>query len=317
MKPQKVIFIDTAHPSLKDGLEKLGFRCDSFGNYGREQFKSIIKNYQGIIIRSKLKLDADFLQHGVKLKFIARVGAGMENIDLVTAERMGISCIHAPEGNRDAVAEQALAMLLMLFNNLKRADAEVRSGKWIREANRGLELGGKTVGIIGYGNTGSAFARKLSGFGVKVLAYDKYKNGYADAYVSEAKMKTIQEESDIISLHIPLSEETTYLVDAAFIEQFHKAIYLINTSRGKVVRTIDLVSALKSKKIKGACLDVLEYEGLSFEALQADTMPLEFQELVQMEEVILSPHIAGWTQESNIKMAQVIVDKVAQLLIKK
>lgn len=313
MKRGSILFIDSAHPSLMQELKTDGYVCDYFPEMGREALKKIIKNYSGIIIRSKIKLDKDFLEHADTLRFIGRVGAGMENIDVAFAESRGISCLNAPEGNRDAVAEQAVGMLLMLFNKLIIADKEVRNGIWLREKNRGLELGGKTVGIIGYGNTGSAFARKLSGFGVEVLAYDKYKSGFSDVFVSESTMETLFKKSDILSLHVPLTKETNYLVSDEFISRFKKNIYLINTSRGKVIKTADLVKNLQNGKVKGACLDVLEYEGLSFENLSSGQLPTDFEELIKMPNVILSPHIAGWTQESNYKLAMTIVEKIRGL----
>ncbi len=313
MKKRKVLFIDQAHPLLMQELENDGFQCDYFPDYGREELKMISQDYTGIIIRSKIKLDRDFLKNCSKLRFIGRVGAGMENIDLEFAQSKGISCLNAPEGNRDAVAEQAVGMLLALFNNLLVADKEVRQGLWNREKNRGTELGGKTVGIIGYGNTGSAFARRLSGFGVEVLAYDKYKSNYSDGFVTESAMDALFEKSDILSLHVPLTQETDYLVDNAFLNRFRKNIYLVNTSRGKVVKTADLVDALQSGKVKGACLDVLEYEGLSYENLDSGMLPDDFVKLAAMKNVILSPHIAGWTHESLVKLAETIVEKIRKL----
>jgi len=315
MKKGKILFIDTAHPALMQELKQDGFQCDYFADIGRDELKKIVHNYTGIIVRSKVKLDEDFLEKASLLRFIGRVGAGMENIDLSYAESNGIKCLNAPEGNRDAVGEQAIGMLLALFNNLLVADKEVRGGIWQREKNRGLELGGKTVGIIGYGNTGSAFARKLSGFGVEVIAYDKYKTNYSDDFATETTMDTLFEKSDILSLHVPLTEETNYLVNNEFISLFQKEIYLINTSRGKVVKTADLVNNLQTGKIKGACLDVLEYEGLSFENLSAEQLPDDFAKLVQMPNVILSPHIAGWTHESNFKLAMTLVEKIRELNI--
>lgn len=315
MKKRKVLFIDTVHPVLREEIEKDGFKCDYFPNFVREDYIDIVADYDGIIIRSKIKLDFEVLSRAKKLRFIGRVGAGMENIDVEYAKSQGISCLHAPEGNRDAVGEQAIGMILSLFNHLNKADAEVRKGMWLREENRGIELGGKTIGIIGYGNTGGAFAKKLSGFGVDVLAYDKYKSGFSDEYVTEAGMQQLYESSDILSLHIPLAEETTYLVDKTFLDRFQKPLYVVNTSRGKIVNTKDLLQMLKLGKVKGACLDVLEYEGLSFESLTADSLPDSFLELVKMDNVILSPHIAGWTHESNYKLAMTIVEKVRQLNI--
>lgn len=310
---KKVLFIDSTHPSLNEGLEKAGFFCDYFPDFKREDFLNVIGEYEGVIVRSKIKLDEEILSRAKKLKFIGRVGAGMENIDVAYAKNCGISCLNAPEGNRGAVGEQAVGMLLMLFNNLLRADAEVRNGIWRREENRGVEIEGKTVGIIGYGNTGGSFARKLSGFKVKVLAYDKYKKAFSDAYAREASMEQLFEESDVVSLHLPLTGETRFLIDHDFISRFKKPFYLINTSRGKIVKTLDLVENLKSGKVSGACLDVLEFEGLSFEQLDKKDLPRAFMELVQMGNVVLSPHIAGWTHESNTKLASTIVQKVKAL----
>jgi len=310
---KKILFIDTVHPVLKEELTRDGWQCDSFPGYGRDDFKKIIGGYTGVVIRSRIKLDEDFLSVADRLKFIARVGAGMENIDVDYAGKHGIVCLNAPEGNRDAVGEQAVGMLLALWNNLLTADREVRRGIWEREKNRGMELGGKTVGIIGYGNTGGAFARRLSGFGVQVLAYDKYKTGFSDEYVQESAMDTLYEQCDVVSLHVPLTEETTYLVNKDFIGRFRKPFCLINTSRGKVVHTIDLVAALEEGKVSGACLDVLEYEGLSFENIHTKNLSEVFRKLTQMQNFILSPHIAGLTVESNYKLAMTIVKKIRKL----
>jgi len=315
MIEKRVLFIDTAHPSLREGLEHLGFRCDYFPGNGREEFEQIIGNYEGVIIRSKIVLDREMLTKASQLRFIGRVGAGLENIDVEFAQSRGIQCLNAPEGNRGAVGEQAIGMLLMLFNNLLKADAEVRQGSWLREEDRGLEIEGKTVGIIGYGNMGSSFAQKLCGFGAKVIAYDKYKSNYSDRFVTESSLEQLFENCDILSLHLPLTEETRFMVDDDFLSRFRKRIYLINTARGKVVKTEDLVKHLKSGHVKGACLDVLEYEGLSFEHLDAQSLPQPFAELINMKNVVLSPHIAGWTHESNIKLARTIVDKVKALNI--
>lgn len=310
---KRVLFIDTAHPSLQQGLEKLGFQCDYFPDFQYDDFNRIIGQYEGVIIRSKIKLDRKILAEAHNLKFIGRVGAGMENIDVAAAEELGIRCLNAPEGNRSAVGEQAVGMLLMLFNHLKKGDAEVRQGLWLREENRGVEIEGKTVGIIGYGNMGSAFAKRLSGFDAHVVAYDKYKTDFSDRYVTEVSLDELFSETDILSLHVPLTEETRYMVNHDFLGRFSKNIWLINTSRGKVVKTDDLVTALKSGKVKGACLDVLEFEGFSFENLKADELPKAFSELVKMQNVILTPHVAGWTHESNLKLASTIVAKVKAL----
>lgn len=312
MKKGKILFIDTAHKELALRLELQGFVCDYFNDYSREDYIHIIDQYIGVVIRSKVKMDRDFISYCNNLKFIARVGAGMENIDTESAAEKGIVCINAPEGNRDAVGEQAIGMLLTLFNNLLKADSEVRKGVWIREGNRGYEIGGKTIGIIGYGNTGMAMAKKLSGFDANVIAYDKYKTDYSDEYVTESKMEYLFENCDIVSLHVPLTEETKFLVNNNFLSKFKKDIYIINTSRGKVLCIKDLVDSIDNGKVLGACLDVLEYEGLSFENV---SLPPEFNELISRENVVLTPHIAGWTHESNFKMATTIANKVEALNI--
>lgn len=309
----KVLFIDTAHPVLQEDLTRLGFRCDYFENYTPEDFHSVIHEYKGIIIRGKIKLDKKILSKASSLKFIGRVGAGMENIDVDFAASLGIKCLNAPEGNRDAVGEHALGMLLMLLNNLRKADREVREGVWIRAGNRGVEIGGKTVGIIGYGNMGSAFARRLAGFGAKVIAYDKYKFNYSDQFVEETTPEKIFEETDILSLHVPLTDETAFMVNDQFINSFKKNIYLVNTSRGNVLKTADLVKNMKSGKVIGAALDVLEYEKLSFEDIDKASLPEDFKFLISSDQVVLSPHIAGWTHESNYKMAKVIAGKIRDL----
>jgi D-3-phosphoglycerate dehydrogenase len=315
MSKGKVVFIDTAHPVLMEDLSAFGFQCDYFEGYGREDYIKIIPDYCGIIIRGKFKLDKDFLAVASNMKFIGRVGAGMENIDVEFAASRGIACLNAPEGNRDAVGEHTLGMLLMLMNRLRIADREVRKGIWIREGNRGTEIGGKTVGIIGYGNMGSAFAQRLKGFDARVIAYDKYKFGYSDVFVEETDMDTIFRESDILSLHVPLTDETMFLVNQDYIQRFKKNIYIINTARGKILKTADLVSHMKTGKIIGACLDVLEYEKMSFEGIDQEHLPEEFKYLIQSDRVVLSPHIAGWTHESNYKLAKVIAEKVKVLFV--
>ncbi len=295
---------------MATGLADLGFEIIEDFESSKEQMESTISDVSGIVIRSRFPLDKEFLEKAVRLSFIGRVGAGLENIDLLTANRLGIKSFNAPEGNRDAVGEHALGMLLMLFNHLKKADAEVRKGIWKREENRGLEISGKTVGIIGYGNMGSAFAEKLRGLGCEILAYDKYKKGFENGYAKEVSLKEIQAKSDILSLHIPQTEETIGMVNENFIKSFKKDFYLINTARGKIVKTSALVNALNSGKISGACLDVLEYESSSFENLFGADLPGDFNHLTQAENVILSPHVAGWTAESKKKMAQIILGKI-------
>jgi D-3-phosphoglycerate dehydrogenase / 2-oxoglutarate reductase len=304
-----VLFIDEVHPLIKTELIAHGFRCDYFPGYERKDFEKIIGEYFGIIIRSKIDLDEGILSRAGNLKFIGRVGAGMESIDVRFAESRGILCLNSPEGNRDAVGEHALGMILTLIDHINRADRQVRQGKWIREGNRGTEIKGKTIGIIGYGNMGSAFAQRLKGFEVNVISYDKYKTGYADGNTVEADLTKIFFETDILSLHVPLTDETRYMVNHEFLQQFRKNIWLINTSRGPVVNTKDLVRNLESGKVIGAALDVLEYEDASFEILNKD-LPPEFRYLLTAGNVILTPHIAGWTVESRYKLARVLVDKI-------
>jgi len=301
----KILFIDTVHPLLKQELEKLNYNCDTAYKKSKSEIEENISNYQAIIIRSRFKIDKQFIDKATHLKFIARAGSGLENIDVDYAENKNIHCYNAAEGNRQAVAEHALGMLLSLFNNLNTADQEIRNGVWEREGNRGIELAGKTVAIIGYGNNGSAFAKVLKGFNVKILAYDKYLKDYS----YKNTMESIYKKADIVSLHIPLTEETTYLVDDKFINSFEKNIYLINSARGKCTNTKHLVTALENGKIKGACLDVFEYEKTSFENLSQEGFTNDMQYLMNSKNTILSPHIAGWTKESNVKIAEVLLNK--------
>jgi D-3-phosphoglycerate dehydrogenase len=308
----KILFADSAHPSLKNKLETLGFQCDE-PNLERDAIKAILPNYAAVVIRSRFKFDHEMLDAAsASVRCIARVGAGMENIDVPYAESLGIKCLSAPEGNRDAVAEHALAMLLALMNNLCRADREVRQGLWIREGNRGYELNGKTVGIIGLGNNGSAFAKVLAGFSCKVLAFDPYLTSNTDLSAQLVNMDTLFSECDVVSLHIPLNHETEYLANAEWFSKFQKPIWFINTARGKCLRTADLIAAIESGKVYGAALDVLEFESLSFE--QTDIAPPEFQLLIASDKVVLSPHIAGWTHESNVKMADILTQRILEVL---
>lgn len=307
----RVLFIDSTHKSLPEKLEAAGFDIDYNVKISKDEILKNIHQYDGVIIRSKIKLDKDILDLATNLKFIGRVGAGLENIDVKYAESKGIKCFNSPEGNRDAVGEQAIGMLLTLFNNIIKADSEVRTGMWLREENRGLEIKGKTVGIIGYGNMGSAFAQRLKGFEAHVIAYDKYKFNYSDEYVLEKTLETLFNETDILSFHVPLTEETKFMVNDEFINRFKKSIYIINTARGKILKTDDLVKNLKSGKVLGAALDVLEYEQVSFENLHSSNqLPEAFQYLVNSKNVVLTPHIAGWTHESNIKLSEFLADKI-------
>jgi D-3-phosphoglycerate dehydrogenase / 2-oxoglutarate reductase len=313
----KVLLIDSNHNVLHELLTAAGFDCDQFWDKDTDELKTLIPDYEVIVLRSKFRISKEIIDSAKKLKCIGRAGAGMENIDVEYAESKGIKCVHAPEGNRVAVAEQAIGMLLMLFNNLKRADEEVRKGIWLRHENRGVELCGKTVGIIGYGNMGSAFAQRLSGFECNVIAYDKYKKDFGNEFVKEVGLDEIKKESDILSLHIPLTEETKYLVNGSFIRSFSKNFYLINTARGKCLNTPDLVNEIRSGKISGACLDVLEYETGSFENLDASSLPEPMQFLIRSDKVVLSPHIAGWTHESNYKISKILAQKIIMALQEK
>jgi len=306
----KILHIDTNHPMLWATLEQAGFDNHEGYTLSKEEIETIIHDYHGIVIRSRFDIDRAFMDNAKNLQFIARVGAGLESIDCEYAAEKGIHLIAAPEGNRNAVGEQALGMLLSLFNNLNRADRQVRNGQWMREANRGHELDGKTVGIIGYGNMGKSFAKKLRGFDVEVLCYD-IQPMVGDANAKQVSLEELQQKADVLSLHTPWTPETNRMVNADFINAFAKPFWLINTARGKSVVTQDLADALKSGKVLGAALDVLEYEKLSFEHLFTDdAIPEAFQYLLESDNVLLSPHIAGWTFESHERLAQVIADKI-------
>lgn len=307
----KILHLDTNHLLLINQLNDLGFTNHEDYTSSKEDVEAKIHEYDGIVIRSRFTIDKQFLDKATNLKFIGRVGAGLENIDCDYAESKRVYLISAPEGNRNAVGEHALGMLLSLFNKLNKADKEVRQGKWLREDNRGIELDGKTVGLIGYGNMGKAFAKKLKGFDVEVLCYD-IKLNIGDENARQVSLKELQEKADVLSLHTPQTLLTTNMVNEAFISQFKKSFWLINTARGKSVVTSDLVEALKSGKILGAGLDVLEYEKASFENLFSSEMPQALEYLIQAENVLLTPHVAGWTIESKEKLAQTIVDKIKQ-----
>lgn len=309
----KVLVLDKVDPLLTNGLKELGFFLVEDYHSSARDLISILPEITGIVIRSRLRMDRELLAAAPKLKFIGRVGAGMENIDLDFAREQGIACFRAAWGNRTAVGEHALGMLLMLLNNLRRADQEVRSGIWRRDENRGYELDGRMVGIIGYGQMGSAFAEKLSGLGVQVLAYDLYKSGFEKGHVKEVEMEYIFKYTDILSLHVPETELTRGMVDDTYLNRFEKNIYLINTSRGKVVNTAALVRAMKKGKVLGACLDVLEYEKSSFEHFFESELPDDFRYLVESDRTVLTPHIAGWTHESRKKMALAILKQIDDL----
>jgi D-3-phosphoglycerate dehydrogenase / 2-oxoglutarate reductase len=309
----KILHIDSNHPILISELKAFGYTNHEDFTSTKSEIEQKIDQYQGIVIRSRFKIDKTFLDKATNLKFIARVGAGLESIDCDYAISKKIELIAAPEGNANAVGEHALAMLLSLFNKLNQANAEIKSGNWNRESNRGHEISGKTIGIIGYGNMGKSFAKKLQGFDCTVICYDIIEN-LGDANSKQVSLKELQNQADVLSLHIPWTAETNNMVNSEFINQFSKPFWIINTSRGKNVVTQDLVEALKSKKILGAGLDVLEYEKASFENLfQEQNTPEALQYLIKAENVLLTPHIAGWTFESHKRLAEVIVKKIKKL----
>jgi D-3-phosphoglycerate dehydrogenase len=288
-----ILIVDDIHPVFMEKAEAMGYHCDYQPLIKPDEALQIIGNYSGLVMRSKFKLNRQYIDAGKNLRFVCRAGAGMDNIDEAYAAEKGIILINAPEGNADAVGEHAIGMLLALMNNFNIANAQIRAGLWDREGNRGYELKGKTVGIIGYGFMGRSFARKLSGFEVNVIAYDKYKTGFSDQYAREVSMEEIVKHSDVLSLHIPLTAETTGMVDEEYLFHFKRPIFLINTSRGKAVKIRAVLNAIKQGKILGAGLDVLEAE--RFPALAEQEW---FDELRQSGKVILTPHVGGWTCES-------------------
>ena len=312
----KILHLDTNHPLLIEQLNDLGFTNDEDYSSSKEVILEKIKNYDGIIIRSRFSIDKTFLDKATNLTFIGRVGAGLENIDCEYAASKNIELIAAPEGNRNAVGEHTLGMLLSVFNKLNKANNEVNSGKWLREENRGVELDGKTVGIIGYGNMGKAFAKKLRGFNVEVLCYD-IKPNVGDENCRQVSLEELQQKAAVLSLHTPHNQLSNKMIDEKFINNMTKNFWLLNTARGTAVVTKDLVAGLQSGKILGAGLDVLEYEKSSFENLFSDgskkgvkAMPSAFRYLIETQNVLLTPHVGGWTIESNQKLAQTIVDKI-------
>lgn len=307
----KVLHLDSNHPLLMDQFQELGFQNEEDYISTKKEVEAKIANYDGIIIRSRFTIDEHFINKAKNLKFIGRVGAGLENIDVNYAKINGVFLAAAPEGNRNAVGEHTLGMLLSLFNKLNKADKEVRTGKWDREGNRGIELDGKTVGIIGYGNMGKSFAKKLRGFDVEVICYD-IQGGVCDENARQVGIMELQQKSDIISLHVPQTPKTIGMVNSSFIEAFQKPIWLLNTARGKCVVIEDLVKELNSGKVLGAGLDVLEFEKTSFENMFDNNLPDSFKQLTKLDNVIFTPHVGGWTVESKIKLAQTIVDKIKE-----
>ena len=311
----KILVTDNTHPILHQLLRQAGHEVvvNTSLNYGT--LLACIGDFDALVVRSKIVIDRPFLNRARHLRCIGRLGAGMETIDVAYAESLGIRCLNSPEGNRDAVGEHALGLLLALLDNISRADAEVRQGLWRREANRGLEIKGRTIGIIGFGNMGGAFAQRLQGFECDIIAYDKYKPvGYAPAYVQEVSLAELQERAEVLSLHVPLTPETNHMVDLQFINRFRHPFFLINTSRGAVVNTPDLVEAIKNEHIIGAALDVIEYEDMSRDGLDLEHLPPAFQYLIESPRTVLTPHVAGWTVESRYKLAKVLADKMIHTL---
>jgi D-3-phosphoglycerate dehydrogenase len=308
---KRVLHIDRNHPKLWEGLAELGYENVAGYDLTKAEAAEILPSFDGLVVRSRFPIDAEFLQCGPHLRWIARVGAGMENIDLKAAQQQGIACLNAPEGNARAVAEHALGMLLGLSKNIVKSDAEVRRGLWQREPNRGWELQGKTLGIIGCGVMGTAFGTLAAHVGMRVLAFDKYKQKFGNQFIAEVALSTLQAEADVISLHLPIGPETHHYVDKNFIAQCAKPFVLLNTARGGNVNLADLWEALEAGRVVAAGLDVLEFEKSSFEDFFGGNTPAVLQNLMASNRVVLTPHIAGWSRESAEKMAKILVEKVA------
>ena len=306
----KVVFLDSVHSVLVERLSDAGMQCELAWEYDKDQIINCISNAQGIVLRSRFTMNEDFLKFAPDIKFIARSGSGLENIDLNYCSKRDIKVYNSPEGNRNAVGEHALGMLLSLMNHLHTADCDVKSGIWDREGNRGVELDGKTVGIIGFGNNGSAFAKKLRGFDIKLMAYDKYKKGFGDHFVMECAMSALYEHADIISFHIPQNKETLFMANDSFFNSFQKPIFLLNLSRGKIVESKALVDAMKSGKVIGAGLDVLEFEPSDFTSFFKKEIPSELEFLLNSKNILLTPHVGGWTNESYFKLSNILADKI-------
>mgnify|MGYP003390502535 FL=1 len=310
MHQKKVIVTDFLHPYLADWLVDKGFQVDIQETITNDELFSIIENYEGLVLSTKINVTPTLIDKAKNLEFIARAGSGMENIDVVYAKSKGIHVVNSPEGNANAVAEHAVGMTLALLNNIVKSDAEIRNGVWQREPNRGEEIKGKTIGIIGYGHTGSRFAAKWGTFGVTILAHDKYKSGFGTTTVVEASVEDIWEKAEIISFHLPLNAETQFYCNAAFINKMKRPFWLINTSRGKIVNTANLIEGLDQGKILGAALDVFENE--KFYQLEGTDLA-QMQNLTKRHNIILTPHVAGWTHTSHLYLSKILAEKLDAL----
>lgn len=308
---KSILIIDELHNDLILKLKDLGFLVDYKPLIEKKEIETIIEKYNGLILRSKVKIEKYLIDKAIKLEFIGRAGSGLENIDTFYADTKSIKCFNSPEGNRDSVGEHTIGLLLNLLNKISKSNNEIKTGVWNRNDNWGVELKNKTIGIIGYGNMGSSFAKKLSGFDVKVIAYDKFKKEFSDNYVQEVRLETIFNESDILSIHVPLTSETTQMVSSEFLKKFKKNIYLLNTSRGQVVNTKELSENIENGKILGAGLDVLEFENFGFENIALNNSNKAIDYLLKSDKVIITPHVAGWSQESYYKISMVLAEKIA------
>ena len=308
----KVAFLDTVHGILQERLSANGYDCYELYSITREEIlQGRLSDFSGIVIRSRLTIDARLLAALPSLKWIARSGSGLDNIDVEEAEARGVRVINSPEGNRDAVGEHALGMLLSIMHRIHQGNLSVKGGYWLREEHRGEELGSKTVGIIGYGVMGSSFAEKLQGIGCKVIAYDKYKSGFSSDLVEEVTEEEFFSRSEVVSVHVPWTSETKGMVDIQWFNRFTKPIIFINTSRGAVVKTADLLDAIDRGVVRYSALDVIEFEGNSLEGLELDEeRKATLNRLLKNEQILITPHVAGWSVESYYRLSSVIADKI-------
>jgi D-3-phosphoglycerate dehydrogenase len=314
MSKKDILITDYVHPVLLEGLQTLGYTTTYAPEMSRREMEATLHFYKGVVINTRCAIDRKALESAPSLRWIARLGSGLDIIDLQAASELNVSVLSAPEGNAQAVAEHVMGMLLALSNKIPSADQSVRNGEWLREEHRGWEIAGKTIGIIGYGNNGSAFGRLWKGWDVRVLAYDKYLKNYGPEHVKETDLETLMEQSDIISLHLPLTPETREMVNAAFIEKCKRGCILINTSRGKIVDLKAITDALESGQLGGGCFDVFPFEP---PASGPEDFKSYFAKLSEMPNVVLSPHVAGWTEESKRKISEVLLEKIGGILASK